>query len=347
MDKREQAEEELRNRRYIGIDGGGTKTACIIGDGTGRILAICYGESSSIKSRPWDEVKRVLKELIEQAMELSRSPMDQLAGVFLGLAGADRPEERKRLYAFMRELLPEHATITVHNDAITALAAGTWGEGGIVLISGTGSIAYGYLPESDTYVRVGGWGYLLGDEGSGYDIGRQALVAVMKEHDGRGVKTRLTEQLLAYWSLSDPNQIISYVYSQANPRTVIADAAKWTLMTAEQGDEVAEKIVQEAAAELAELIITAKRRLTELRPDADVSRLPVVLSGGLFANEGFVRRLSAHEAVAASGLSLRRLGIPPAAGCYILALKQAGIQITDNIKQHIADWEAGGEATVG
>ncbi|WP_282943669.1 BadF/BadG/BcrA/BcrD ATPase family protein [Paenibacillus sp. RC67] len=340
----EQASEELRNQRYIGIDGGGTKTACMIGDGCGRILTACYGESSSIKSRPWDEVKRVLKELIEQAMELSQSEESQLAGVFLGLAGADRPEERKRLYSFMRELLADQVAITIHNDAITALAAGTWGEAGIVLISGTGSIAYGYLPETDTYVRVGGWGYLLGDEGSGYDIGRQALIAVMKEHDGRGRRTQLTERLLDYWSLPDPNQIISYVYSQSNVRTVIADVAKWTLMTAEQGDEIAEKIVQAAIADLAELAVTVKQRLAVLQPAADVSHLPLVLSGGLFSNDWFMERLSADKAIAASGLSLRRLSIPPAAGCYMLALKQAGIQITDTIKQHIADWETGGEA---
>lgn len=337
-------DDELKNRRYIGIDGGGTKTACMIGDGCGRILAICYGESSSIKSRPWDEVKRVLRELIRQALELSQSKEEQLAGVFLGLAGADRPEEQGRLYAFMRELLADSVSVTIHNDAITALAAGTWGEAGIVLISGTGSIAYGYLPDTGTYVRVGGWGYLLGDEGSGYDIGRQALIAVMKQHDGRGGRTQLTERLLEYWSLPDPNQIISYVYSQPNVRTVIADVAKWTLMIAEQGDEIADKIVQDAIAELAKLAVTAKQRLAGLEPSADVSRLPLVLSGGLFSNDAFMDRLSADEAIAASGLSLRRLGIPPAAGCYMLALKQAGIRITDSIKQHIADWETGGEA---
>ncbi|WP_051620616.1 N-acetylglucosamine kinase [Paenibacillus sp. UNC451MF] len=344
MNVEEQAAGELRNRRYIGIDGGGTKTACMIGDGCGRILAICYGESSSIKSRPWDEVKRVLTELIKQALELSHSEEAQLAGVFLGLAGADRPEERKRIHAFMRELLADHVTVTIHNDAITALAAGTWGEAGIVLISGTGSIAYGYLPVTDTYVRVGGWGYLLGDEGSGYDIGRQALIAVMKEHDGRGAKTRLTEQLLEYWSLQDPNQIISYVYGQSNVRTVIAEAAKLTLMTAKQGDEIAKRIVQAGIHDLAELVITVKNSLAALQPDADVSQLPLVLSGGLFLDNWFMEQLAADEAIAASGLSLRRLNIPPAAGCYILALKQAGISITDTIKQQIAEWETGREA---
>jgi len=326
-------------RRFIGIDGGGTKTACMIGDEHGTILAVCSGPSSSIKSRPWEEVKWVLSELVARALELSQSALSQLDGIFLGLAGADRPEDKERLFALMRELLDRRVKVTLHNDAITALAAGTWGEAGIVLISGTGSIAYGYLPESDTCVRVGGWGYLLGDEGSGYDIGRQTLTEIMKQHDGRGKRTALTERVLNHWSLSDPNRIITYVYGQPNVRTAIADLVKLTIQTAQEGDEVARRIVHTAAEGLAGLAVTAKSRLAAERPDANTAGMTLVLSGGLFADDGFMNMLLEHEHIRASGFRVKRLTVPPVTGCYLLALKEARIEIDDTIKQRIADWE--------
>lgn len=90
--------------------------------------------------------------------------------------------------------------VIVENDAICALASGTYGESGIVLIAGTGSISYCYNKKTNELNRVGGWGYVLGDEGSGYDIGRQALVAIMKSYDGRGKSTQLTEALKTFKS---------------------------------------------------------------------------------------------------------------------------------------------------
>jgi N-acetylglucosamine kinase-like BadF-type ATPase len=321
------------------VDGGGTKTACIIGDGCGNVLAVCYGESSNIKSRPWDEVKQVLWTLIERALELSGSDESQLAGVYLGLAGADRPEDKEQFVAFLKGQFKRDVPVTVQNDAITALAAGTWGEAGIVLISGTGSIAYGYLPETDTYVRVGGWGYLLGDEGSGFAIGQKALTAVMKQHDGRGQRTALTELVLSGWSLPDPNRIITYVYSQPNVRTAMADISKLAVSAAKAGDEVSLAIVAEAVEQLTELVMTVKLRLSELQPQEDLSGLPVVLSGGLFSDDWFMKQLKENKSIQQSGLALSRLSIPPAAGCYILGLKQEGIEITDIVKQRIAAWE--------
>ncbi|MCS7463738.1 N-acetylglucosamine kinase [Paenibacillus doosanensis] len=339
----ENTKDQTRSRRFIGIDGGGTKTSCVIGDESGAVLAVCHGESSNMKSRPWEEVKRVLAELISQAMELSQSEMSDLAGAFLGLAGADRPEDKEPLYAYMKELLPEGTPVTIHNDAVTVLAAGTWGEAGIVLISGTGSIAYGFLPETDTWVRAGGWGYLLGDEGSGYDMGRQALIAVMRQHDGRGGRTRLTDDVLKRWSLADPNRIITYVYSQPNVRTAIAELARLTLAAAWEGDEAAGQIVARGIDELAELAVTVRSRLAALQPDRDLSELPLVLSGGLFADDGFMNALTEHELVRASGLKPRRLSVPPVAGCYVLALKQAGVEMTEAIRQRISAWETGRE----
>lgn len=338
-------ERDESSKRFIGVDGGGTKTACLIGDGCGHIMAECYGESSNIKSRPWDEVKQELWSLIERVLELSHSDSSQLAGIFLGLAGADRPEDRKQFVSFLEERFEGKVPITVHNDAITALSAGTWGEAGIVLISGTGSIAYGYLPDTDTYVRAGGWGYLLGDEGSGFDIGKKALTAVMKQHDGRGARTELTELVLNHWSLTDPDRIITYAYGQPNVRTAIAEVSKLVVAAAKSGDTVALAIIEEAIAELAELALTVNRRLINMQPPgAESLSLPLVLSGGVFSDDWFMNLLGQQDGIRASGLRLSRLLIPPVAGCYILALKQAGFTISESVKEKVGAWETGRES---
>ncbi|NOU98406.1 N-acetylglucosamine kinase [Paenibacillus sp. LMG 31456] len=337
--EQEQEQEALSQQRFIGVDGGGTKTTCIIGDGCGNVLAMCHGESSNIKSRPWDEVKNTLWTLIERALELSNSNESQLVGVFLGLAGADRPEDKQQFVDFFEDKFKTKVPVTIQNDAITALAAGAWGEAGIVLISGTGSIGYGYLPETDTYVRVGGWGYLLGDEGSGFAIGQKALIAVMKQHDGRGKWTALTELVLDEWSLSDPNRIVTHVYSQSNVRTGVADISKLAVRAAKAGDEVAVGIIVEAVEQLVELAVTAKSRLSELQPQAALAGLSLVLSGGLFSDDWFMSLIQQHEYIQKSELVVSRLNIPPVAGCYVLALKQADIEITDTVKQRIVAWE--------
>ncbi|SFM07319.1 BadF-type ATPase [Paenibacillus sp. 1_12] len=334
-------ERDNNSKRFIAVDGGGTKTACVIGDGCGHILAACSGESSNIKSRPWDEVKLELSTLIERVMELSHSDSSQLDGIFLGMAGADRPEDREQFVSFLEERFAGKVPITIHNDAVTALSAGTWGEAGIVLISGTGSIAYGYLPETDTYVRAGGWGYLLGDEGSGFDIGKKALTAVMKQHDGRGAQTELTELILSHWSLRDPNQIITYVYGQPNVRTAMAELAKLVVTAAKSGDSMALTIMEEAIEELAELALTVNRRLADIQPGTETKQLPLVLSGGVFSDDWFMNLLGQQTGIRTSGLRLSRLRIPPVAGCYILALKQAGITITELVKKRIGAWETG------
>jgi N-acetylglucosamine kinase-like BadF-type ATPase len=233
--------------------------------------------------------------------------------------------------------------VTIHNDAITALAAGTWGEAGMVLISGTGSIAYGYLPESDTYVRVGGWGYLLGDEGSGFDIGQKALTAVMKQHDGRGPQTLLTELILDAWSLEAPDAIITHVYNLSNVRTAIADLSKLAVYAAKSEDQTAARIIDESLEQLAELAVTLKSRLSRQRTDADISQLPLLLSGGMFSDDWFLNQFARKISVRTSGLVLNRLVLPPVTGCYVLALKQAGIEITEAVKEKIQQWETGRE----
>ncbi|SDO78445.1 BadF-type ATPase [Paenibacillus sp. yr247] len=334
---------EYEGRKYIGIDGGGTKTVCILGDHEGNLLAESRGESSSVKSRPWEDVQRVLLTLIKDVLDRSGTDVSRLGGIFLGLAGSDRPEDRKRIVDWLQSELPEGIPITVHNDAVTALAAGTWGQKGIALISGTGSIAYGFDPATGEFVRVGGWGYLLGDEGSGFDLGRKALIAVMRAYDGRGEPTTLTRLVLERWSLQHPGQLINTIYGQDNVRTTIADGSKLVMRAAADGDPIAVKLVEEAIQELEELVRTVVTSMAIQLPD-EVSKssqlventIPLVITGGLFSDQMFEQRFMQTATMRSGVFDVRLLERPPVIGAYLLALQERGFELTELMKQRIA-----------
>src|SRR5262249_28972129 len=134
------------------------------------------------------------------------------AAICLGIAGVDRQDEARTVRAIMRRLGHRSRTVVV-NDALIALVAGAGDGPGIVIIAGTGSIAYGRNGRYEA-ARAGGWGHIIGDEGSGYWIGREALAAVMREVDGRGPATRLTREVLTYFNIADTSGLPRIVYDR-------------------------------------------------------------------------------------------------------------------------------------
>ncbi|MBO8163625.1 MAG: N-acetylglucosamine kinase [Brevibacillus sp.] len=309
------------NGYVIGVDGGGSKTVAALCDERGRVVAAVWGDSSNVQSRPFPEVEQTLKLLITRLLQEAGIGADELAAVFLGLAGADRPEAKQQ---FAASALVQNAPypVRIDNDAVTALYSGTWGEPGIVLIAGTGSICYGVAPDGRR-CRAGGWGYLLGDEGSGYDLGRQALTAVLRQFDGRGRETVLTRLLLQQTGLTDPGGLIHYIYSAANPRKRVAEASYLLLEAAAQGDEVAIAILEQAAASLVQLVEACAERVG--------SELPVVLAGGLLAADTLLRRKLLARLPAGYEVVLPEL--PPVAGALVMALGDAGIAVDERMKQ--------------
>ncbi|HET7578135.1 MAG TPA: BadF/BadG/BcrA/BcrD ATPase family protein [Bacillales bacterium] len=320
-------------KKFIGIDGGGTKTMCVMGDETGKIEAVVTGKSSNIQSKPLHDVKKLLLELIEKLMTQTNTEPRQLQTIYLSLAGCGRSSDQKRVYEALRPHFMDSVSLIVESDAMGALAAGTWGEPGIVLIAGTGSIAYVGVP-SGGLIRVGGWGYLLGDEGSGFDIGRKALAAVLKQHDGRGEPTLLTEYLLEELQLNSPEELISLVYNSDQMKEEIAALTKVVFKAAEKGDRVTKTIVDNAICELLQLVRTASDR------SGEVGQLPLVINGGLFNDDyfrnQFVREMRSHV----TDITVVCPTIPPATGVLILALQSSGLALTDEVKSNLkSSWE--------
>ncbi|NOU93916.1 N-acetylglucosamine kinase [Paenibacillus sp. LMG 31456] len=318
------------NRRFLAVDGGGTKTVLLVGDDEGHLLSFSRGGSSNLKSRPWDEVKAELSGLIRHGLEQSGSSRDQVAGIVLGLGGSDRPEDRARIVEFLSAELPQQAVITVYNDAITALAAGTFGERGMVLISGTGSICCAFDPVTEEYVRVGGWGYVFGDEGSGFDLGKKGLQAVMKAYDGRTAPTLLTDKILTRLSIASPDKLITTIYESDNMRAKVASLSPAVFEAAKEGDAAAEFIVSEAVRELAALVAATHNKL-KLGSD----RTPLILSGGVFQEPYFLESFTECPEIRSLSLDIRCLNVPPVIGSYYFAVKQAGLLVTPEMINRI------------
>ena len=192
----------------------------------------------------------------------------------------------------------------------------------MVIVAGTGSIAYG-VDASKRACRAGGWGYLLGDEGGGFWIGRAALAAVVRAFDGRGPATRLTELVLAEMHLATPSELIHAIYDRGLQRHAIAGLAGVVQRATEAGDAVAGEILDRAATELA---AAAASVVTRLGMRGDV--FPTVLAGGIFKGiPSLAAGLANRLAEVAPRSEVRRLEVEPARGAVTLALAAAHGQV--------------------
>ncbi len=240
-----------------GWDGGGTKTAVAYMDLDGAVLGrAAFGPLNLNGSSP-ELVRQTVREAIA---DMSKMPggVAGCAALQVGFAGASNPSARMLLQGAIREegfagelrLAGDHETM-LH---------GAVGREGAVLISGTGSVALGRNGLGDTF-RCGGWGYLIGDEGSGYAIGRDILQAVARAHDGRGNTTCLQKQVFEALAISSMEELIKYVYDPSSDKAKIASLAPLLIPALEKGDETAREIAQRAAGELHLLAATVIDRL--------------------------------------------------------------------------------------
>jgi N-acetylglucosamine kinase-like BadF-type ATPase len=202
----------------------------------------------------------------------------------------------------------------VVNDALIALVAGAGDAPAIVIIAGTGSIVYGRNAAGEA-ARAGGWGHMIGDEGSGYWIGREALAAVMRAGDGRGPETQLTAEILRHFEVTDVSRLPRIVYDRAQPRMAVAALGPLVQNVCEQGDAVATRILERAAEE----IVLAARSVTmrlEMRGDA----FTFYLAGGMFRVVAWLaHELPQRLVEVAPRAQVELLDKEPAAGAVWLA----------------------------
>jgi N-acetylglucosamine kinase-like BadF-type ATPase len=313
----------------LGIDAGGTKTVCLLADDRGAILSEARGAGANLHAAGELAVEKVLHEVMERAIG-DRAIVP--AAICLGIAGVDREDEAQVVRAMMRRI-GYKSRILVVNDALIALVAGARDDPAIVLIAGTGSIAYGRNGSGEA-ARAGGWGHMIGDEGSGYWIGREALAAVMRGADGRGPETGLSNEILEYFNVTDVSRLPRIVYDREQPRMSVAALGPIVQRVAEQGDAVATRILERAADEL---VLGARSVTTRLEMRGDA--FTFFLAGGVFRVVPWLaEELPRRLAEVAPRSQAEILTGEPALGAVWLALAEArGMAQVPRYKPVMAD----------
>jgi N-acetylglucosamine kinase-like BadF-type ATPase len=310
----------MTDRLYLGIDAGGSKTVCLAGDG-----AVLRGRGEAGSANPslvgLDAFRAAIAEAAAQAVATANDGRPTAA--WIGVAGSEVPAVRSQLQAAAREALGFDRVRIGHDGPLLLAAAGV--ETGIAVIAGTGSSVFGLAPDG-TEVHVGGWGHLLGDEGSGYDIAVRALRAVTSAADGRGPATELSSRFLDAVGVEDARGLRERFY----PAPAVMEVARLAaiVLDAADRDAVAAEIVDAAARDLRIAVTACARRLPPARDGH-----AVVASGGLMFDGSPLYAALKRQLEADRGqYRLVRLEAEPAVGALALA-RRMSIEEIESIGQ--------------
>lgn len=297
----------------VGVDGGASKTRVIVADASGAELATVTGLASAVRPGEAAHSAEVIAKLVGEALAACEMDQEMPSALCIGIAGVGRDAEYSAFEDAMskRNLADE---LVVLPDAVIALNDAFHEEAGIVLIAGTGSMAYGRGP-SQKMARCGGWGPICGDEGSGAWIGRRALSVITGSADGREPETGLLAAILAHLELESPDELISWA-AGATPRD-FALLATPVMAVAATGDLRANSLCTLATEELVIHVRTLARQLfTDER-----AAVPVALAGGMFGRGSWLRKLVEMRLKSAvPGMMLHAEDVVPARGAVRTAL---------------------------
>jgi glucosamine kinase len=328
----------VRDPLVLAIDGGQSSTLALVARLDGTILGAGLAGPSNHINEPGglERLEIALRESTTRALKNANRPARNVIHVCMGMTGGPR-----QAYEIMTQIMP-HAKILAHKDMVTALAGASVARPGVVVIAGTGSVAYGRLETGQEMYR-GGWGYIMGDEGSAYDVGRNALRAACQASDGRigtffippsesrpyyfPSNTRLVKDIPAHFGMKTLRDVHEAMYSSKISRPQIAALAAVVTAAAQQGDEVARSILASAGQDLAKAalaVISALRR--------EIKGMDVYTTGGVFQAGPFVldpfREMLQRYPVHSGAFS-------PVVGALFLALEAAHTTLTDDVIQAI------------
>ncbi len=296
----------------IGIDGGGTKTHCVITDFNLEKQFECFGGPSNYLVFGLENVCDNLFQLINQCKEKLSIEFTDIDIIVLGTAGAGRESDAKNLENYFTKYLKEKGIklplFKVESDARIALEGAFSGKEGCILIAGTGSIMFG-KDKNGIIHRVGGYGRLIGDEGSGFILGKKGLMAVAKAFDGRGKKTLITKYLKEKHNIDSPENLINQIYKN---NFDIPSVAPIVINAAEKRDKVAIKIIYD---EIKELILHIKAMKRKLRVD----QLNISFIGSLITNENIYSIKLRAEIQKMDDVKITEADYLPAMGAILLA----------------------------
>jgi glucosamine kinase len=296
----------------VGVDGGGSKTTVVVATARGKELASITGDASAVRPGEALSSAEVIGALVRDALAAAETT-DRPSLLVAGVAGTGRDKERKALLrALQGEGLADEVSVVADAEIALADAFGTDGAG-ILLISGTGSVAFGRGP-TGSFRRCGGWGPDCGDEGSGAWIGRKALSVVTSSNDEREPETRLVGAVLTALELESVDDLVPWA-AKATPKDHAALATHVLALAADR-DLRANSLCTLASEELVLHVRTLARQLFV----DERAAVPVALAGGLLHRGSFLRRLVEHRLKSAvPGAVLHAEEVVPARGAIKLA----------------------------
>lgn len=303
----------------LGVDGGGTRTICLLADLEGNVLGQGEAGPSNFQAVGVETAVCAIRHAIEGAVAGAPS-FSSAEAICLGLAGVDTVQDAALIHARI-EALKLARQVCVVNDTEIALIGGVGGERGVAIVAGTGSAAFGCDGDGHK-ARSGGWGWILGDEGSAFDIGRQGLHAVVRALECRGEHTLLVASLTRRWGLTSKEDLIASLRKRTWSRSEVAGLAEWVTSTAWEGDAIALRITRQAGKELGLLANTVIRQLHV------EGEFCIVLTGGVFqAGEIIIDPLKREVQSTAPEARLMPPIHPPVLGAIFMAWRKTGLSL--------------------
>ncbi|MEG6586598.1 N-acetylglucosamine kinase [Dendrosporobacter sp. 1207_IL3150] len=289
----------MKQAAVLAIDGGGTGCRAALCNMNGHIMAYAQGSSCNYHSIG---VEKATENLLKLITTLVKNQALHINCVVLGLAGLDTKKDEATLTLIINQALSAANimadTIYLCNDALLTLKGTVGQNNGVLIAAGTGSIAWGITKEG-LVTRVGGWGYRVGDEGSGYSIGKAAIDHVLKSYDGREKRSGISNAILHALSLADEDELINWIYSSQFSVAQVAALTPIIVRLAEDGDHPAEKIIKYACQELENMAFTVIKKLNLAHMESKF-----ILSGGVLKNSLVHRQLVKTLAASCPGLQV-------------------------------------------
>jgi N-acetylglucosamine kinase-like BadF-type ATPase len=313
---------------YLGIDGGGSHSTACLSDDHGNVIARAGGGLGNPNHASDAELTANFTGLLARLFPASGPYKADCVSVFAGMAGVTCQETGNRVRRVLGDCGLGHATIGVDHDIRVALAGGLTGRPGIALIAGTGSSCYGRNARGDTW-QSGGWGSLIGDEGSGYSIGRNAMAASVRMADGRQPETPLGRAVFDWLGISDVSEILERIYGQELTRPQIAAFAPTVLQLAAEEDIAALEILSTGAHELALMVAANHDKLpTATEPE-------VVITGGLGTAENYSQIIESAILHLLPQARVRAPELDAATGAALLAIEQISGELAPEVMQNL------------
>jgi N-acetylglucosamine kinase-like BadF-type ATPase len=310
----------------IAVDGGQSSTLALVATTDGKIIGSGFaGPSNHVTEVGGPErLRNAITQSIAEALSNAGGVAEQVVSLCLGMTGG-----AEMAYDMAQTLFPR-GRLQSYYDSVTALAGASLAQPGVVVIAGTGAVAYGRLADGRE-AKAGGWGYIMGDEGGGYDIGRSALAAASQSADGRLESTRLLQAIPEYLGFADLKAVHAAIYGGQITRPQIARLTVPVVAAAQAGDAVARRLLESAAHQLALAALAVVNQLGIVETGLDV--FP---TGGVFeASPILAGAFRDYIAVHAPAVQLKMPAFPPIIGGLLLALEAASTPLTESVVETI------------